>query len=216
MIAGNWKLHKTLTETTALLNELKPAVANNSTVEVVVAPVYTALAQAADALAGSNIKLAAQNCYPEPSGAFTGEVSAELLKDVGCDYVIIGHSERRQIFGESDEFINHKAHALAAAGLGTILCIGETLEERESDRMFDVLRRQVRFGLKNLSREQMQGVVIAYEPVWAIGTGVTASDEQAQEAQCAPWSRSSTTTSRQVRPASSTAAASSPATSTAS
>jgi len=182
MIAGNWKLHKTIDETVSLINELKPAVAENSTVEVVVGPVYTALAKAVEATANSNIKVAAQNCYPVPSGAFTGEVSAPLLKDVGCDYIIIGHSERRQIFGESDEFINKKAHAIAETGLGTILCIGETLDERESDQMFDVLRRQIRFGLKGLTAEQMKAVVIAYEPVWAIGTGVTASDEQAQEA----------------------------------
>ncbi len=133
-------------------------------------------------LAGSNIKLSAQNCYPEPQGAFTGEVSPALLKDVGCQYVIIGHSERRQLFGETDELINSKARALAESGLGTILCIGETLEERETDQMFDVLRRQVRCGLKNLSSRQMSTVVVAYEPVWAIGTGKTASNEQAQEA----------------------------------
>ena len=182
MIAGNWKLHKTVAEAVSLIDELKPAVAANNDVEIVVGPVYTALQAVADAAAGSNIKVAAQNCYPEPSGAFTGEVSSPLLKDVGCDYVIIGHSERRQIFGESNELINRKAHALAETGLGTILCIGETLEERENDQMFDVLRKQVRFGLKGLSTEQMKNVVIAYEPVWAIGTGVTASDEQAQEA----------------------------------
>jgi triosephosphate isomerase len=182
MIAGNWKLHKTLGEATALVNDLIPAVAGNNQVEVVVAPVYTALNKVAEAIAGSNIKLAAQNCYSEPQGAFTGEVSAPLLKDVGCQYVIIGHSERRQLFGETDESINRKAHAIAETGLGVILCIGETLEERESERMFDVLRRQIRFGLRNLSTEQMANLVIAYEPVWAIGTGVTASDEQAQEA----------------------------------
>jgi triosephosphate isomerase len=182
MIAGNWKLHKTLDEATSLINELKPAVSGNDKVEIVVGPVFTALSKAAEAATGSNIKVAAQNCYPEPSGAFTGEVSAPMLKDAGCDYVIIGHSERRQIFGESDEFINKKAHAIAEAGLGTIFCIGETLEERESDQMFEVLRRQIRFGLKGLTVEQMKDVVIAYEPVWAIGTGVTASDEQAQEA----------------------------------
>jgi len=182
MIAGNWKLQKTIDEAVSLVNELKPAVAGNNAVEVVVGPVYTALAKVAEIAAGSNIKVAAQNCYPEPSGAFTGEVSAPLLKDVGCDYVIIGHSERRQIFGEADDFINKKAHAIAETGLGTILCIGETLEERESGQMFDVLRRQVRLGLKGLSTDQMKTVVVAYEPVWAIGTGVTASDEQAQEA----------------------------------
>lgn len=182
MIAGNWKLHKTLAESNSLITELIPAVAANQTVEIVVAPVYTALSKVAEAIAGSNIKLAAQNCYPQPQGAFTGEVSPPLLKDVGCDYVIIGHSERRQLFGEADELINSKAHALAKTGLGIILCIGETLDERETDQMFDVLRRQVRLGLKNLSTEQMADVVVAYEPVWAIGTGKTASDDQAQEA----------------------------------
>jgi len=182
MIAGNWKLHKTLSESASLVRELIPAVSANRNVEIVVAPVYTALHTVAETLAGSNIKLAAQNCYPEPQGAFTGEVSPLLLKDVGCQYVIIGHSERRQLIGETDELINRKARALAEAGLGIILCIGETLEEREADQMFDVLRRQVRFGLKNLSAAQMANMVIAYEPVWAIGTGKTASDEQAQEA----------------------------------
>ena len=182
MIAGNWKLHKTIGEATALVNELIPAVAGNSTVEIVVAPVYTALSKVADAISGSNVKLAAQNCYQETQGAFTGEVSAPLLQDAGCEYIIIGHSERRQLFGETDEGVNRKAHAIAEADPGIILCIGETLEERESEQMFDVLRRQVRCGLRNLSTEQMAKVVIAYEPVWAIGTGVTASDEQAQEA----------------------------------
>jgi triosephosphate isomerase len=182
MIAGNWKLHKTLEESSSLIAELIPAVANNHNVDIVVAPVYTALSKVAETINGSNIKLAAQNCYPEPQGAFTGEVSPSLLKDVGCQYVIIGHSERRQLFGESDEQVNSKAHALAESDLGIILCIGETLEEREDDRTFDVLRRQIRLGVKKLSTAQMTNVVIAYEPVWAIGTGKTASDEQAQEA----------------------------------
>jgi len=182
MIAGNWKLHKTIAESCSLVAELMPAVAGNQQVEIVVAPVFTALSKVAEALSGSNIKLAAQNCYAEAQGAFTGEVSPALLKDAGCGYVIIGHSERRQLFGETDETVNRKAHAIAETGLGTILCIGETLEERESEQMFDILRRQVRCGLRNLSAEQMANMVIAYEPVWAIGTGVTASNEQAQEA----------------------------------
>lgn len=181
MIAGNWKLHKTISEATSLVSELIPAVASNQNVEIVVAPVYTALAKVAEALAGSNIKLAAQNCYPEPQGAFTGEVSPLLLKDAGCKYVIIGHSERRQLFAETDESVNSKALALAESGLGTIFCIGETLEERESGKMFDVLRQQVTAGLKDLTTRQMQTVVVAYEPVWAIGTGKVATDEQAQE-----------------------------------
>ena len=181
MIAGNWKLHKTITEATSLVSELIPAVASNQNVEIVVAPVYTALSKVAETLAGSNIKLAAQNCYPEPQGAFTGEVSPLLLKDAGCEYVIIGHSERRQLFAETDASVNSKALALAESGLGTIFCIGETLEERESGKMFDVLRQQVTAGLKDLTAKQMQTVVVAYEPVWAIGTGKVATDEQAQE-----------------------------------
>src|SRR5210317_2047445 len=181
MIAGNWKLHKTLDEATALVKELIPAVADNDKVEIVVAPVYTALSKVAEVIAGSNIKLAAQNCYPEPQGAFTGEVSAPLLKDAGCQYIIIGHSERRQLFAETDGSVNSKALALADSGLGTIFCIGETLEERESGKMFDVLRQQVTAGLKDLTAKQMQTVVVAYEPVWAIGTGKVATDEQAQE-----------------------------------
>ena len=181
MIAGNWKLHKTISEATSLVSELIPAVASNQNVEIVVAPVYTALSKVAETLADSNIKLAAQNCYPEPQGAFTGEVSPLLLKDAGCEYVIIGHSERRQLFAETDESVNSKALALAESGLGTIFCIGETLEERESGKMFDVLRQQVTAGLKDLTSKQMQTVVVAYEPVWAIGTGKVATDEQAQE-----------------------------------
>jgi len=181
MIAGNWKLHKTIAEATSLVSELMPAVATNQNVDIVVAPVYTALSKVAETLSGSNIKLAAQNCYPEPQGAFTGEVSPGLLKDAGCEYVIIGHSERRQLFAETDESVNSKALALAESGLGTIFCIGETLEERETGKMFDVLRQQVTAGLKDLTTEQMKAVVVAYEPVWAIGTGKVATDEQAQE-----------------------------------
>ncbi len=182
MIAGNWKLHKTRAEATALLAELKAALTGLASVEVVVAPPFTALAAAAEEISGSSLLLAAQNCYPASTGAFTGEVSPLLLKDIGCSYVIVGHSERRQLFGESDEFINEKVHALVETGLGVIFCIGETLEERESGQMYDVLRRQVRLGLKGLSAAAMAGVVVAYEPVWAIGTGKTASNEQAQEA----------------------------------
>ena len=182
MIAGNWKLHKTRAEATALITELKAALTGLAGVEVVVAPPFTALAAAAAEISGSSLLLAAQNCYPVTTGAFTGEVSPLLLKDAGCSYVIVGHSERRQLLGESDEFINQKVHALVEAGLGVIFCIGETLEEREGEQMFDVLRRQVRVGLKGLSTAALAGVVVAYEPVWAIGTGKTASDEQAQEA----------------------------------
>ena len=182
MIAGNWKLHKTKAEAKSLVVELKAGLSDLVNVDVVVAPPFTALDAVAGEIAGSSILLAAQNCYPEATGAFTGEVSPLLLKDAGCRYVIVGHSERRQLLGESDEFINRKVHALIPAGLGVIFCIGETLEEREAGEMFDVLRRQVRIGLKGMTAAMMQDVVIAYEPVWAIGTGKTASDEQAQEA----------------------------------
>jgi len=182
MIAGNWKLHKTRSEARDLIDGLKVALSGLEGVEVVVAPPFTALDAVADSLAGSTIRLAAQNCYPEATGAFTGEVSPCLLKEVGCSYVIVGHSERRQLFGESDELINRKVHALIQEGLGCIHCIGETLEEREGEQFFDVLRRQVRLGLKGLTPEMIGQLVVAYEPVWAIGTGKTASEAQAQEA----------------------------------
>ena len=181
-IAGNWKLHKTVVEALELVNTLKVELAGIVDADIVVAPVFTALAPVAEAVAGSNLTVAAQNCYPAKSGAFTGEVSPPLIKDVGCRQVIVGHSERRQIFGETDVFINAKVKALIAEGLMAIFCIGETLDERESGRMFEILRQQVTEGLKDLDAAAMANVVVAYEPVWAIGTGKTASDEQAQEA----------------------------------
>ncbi|PLX97019.1 MAG: triose-phosphate isomerase [Desulfuromonas sp.] len=182
IIAGNWKLHKTVDEACDLVTALSAQIAEVSDVEVIVAPVFTSLAGVAAALKGSKITLAAQNCFPEPQGAYTGEVSPALLKDVGCSAVIVGHSERRQLFGETDTFINRKVKALLEAGLQPIFCIGETLDEREGGEMYDVLQRQVHKGLEGLSSEQMQKIVIAYEPVWAIGTGKTASTEQAAEA----------------------------------
>ncbi len=182
VIAGNWKLNKTLGEATELVKSLKSLVADVSEVEIVVAPVFTALTSVACELADSNIGLAAQNCYPEGSGAFTGEVSPPLLKDAGCGYCIVGHSERRQLFGETDAFINAKIKALLQADLRPIFCIGETLEQRESGQMFDVLSTQVKEGLSGLTAADMEKVIVAYEPVWAIGTGKTASNEQAEEA----------------------------------
>ncbi|NOQ50815.1 MAG: triose-phosphate isomerase [Desulfuromonadaceae bacterium] len=182
MIAGNWKLHKTLTETKELAARLADELADIDTIDIVIAPVFTSLTTAAEAIKGSAVKLAAQNCYPEETGAFTGEVSPSLLKDAGCEYVIIGHSERRQLLDETDLFINRKLLKTLDAGLQPIFCIGETLQERESDQMLEVLTEQVKGGLANLTAEQMENVVIAYEPVWAIGTGKTATDEQAQEA----------------------------------
>lgn len=180
-IAGNWKLNKTIAEAKALVSELKAAVADVDTVDIMVAPVFTALNPVSVELSGSNILLGAQNCYPEASGAFTGELSPEMLKDAGCQAVIIGHSERRQLFDEKDEFINRKVKATLAAGLTAVLCIGETLEERENGSMYDVLTTQLQGGLAGLDAEQMKNVVIAYEPVWAIGTGKTASNDEAQE-----------------------------------
>jgi triosephosphate isomerase len=182
MIAGNWKLHKTRAEAIDLVEGLKAQLADLDGVEVVVAPPCTALDAVRSSLTGSAIRLAAQNCYPETSGAFTGEISPALLKDAGCSYVIVGHSERRQLFGESDAFINRKVQALLKEGLGCIFCIGETLAERDSGQYLDVLRRQVQDGLTGLSAEQTANLVVAYEPVWAIGTGRTATDAQAQEA----------------------------------
>ncbi len=181
-IAGNWKLQKTVGEALDLAGALKQEAAGIDDIDIVIAPVYTSLTKVADLLVGSNISVAGQNCYPAASGAFTGEVSPALLKDAGCRYCIVGHSERRQLFGETDDFINQKVKALLDANLGVIFCIGETLEERESDQMFEVLTTQVREGLKGISAEAMTHLVVAYEPVWAIGTGKTASDQQAEEA----------------------------------
>jgi triosephosphate isomerase len=181
VIAGNWKLFKTISESVALVQELAPLVANGKGVEIVVAPVFTALSRVADACAGSRIKLAAQDCYWEEEGAFTGEVAPKLLKDAGCSHVIIGHSERRQYFGETDVTVNKKVKAALAAGLDAIVCVGESLAERESDRTFSVIEAQIQGGMAGLTPENFVQVVIAYEPVWAIGTGKTASDDQAQE-----------------------------------
>ena len=182
MIAGNWKLNKTIAEARELSGALAQCLANFHDVDIVIAPVFTALTAVAETVKNTPIKLAAQNCYPEETGAFTGEVSPLMLKDAGCEYVIIGHSERRQLLGESDSFINQKMHKALEAGLKPILCVGETLQERETDQTLEVLTTQVKGGLASLSAEQMADVVIAYEPVWAIGTGKTATDEQAQEA----------------------------------
>ena len=182
VIAGNWKLHKTIAETRDLALALKSDLAELSDIDIVIAPPFTALSAAAAALAGSGIAVAAQNCYPVASGAFTGEVSPPLLREAGCRYVLVGHSERRQIFGESDEFINAKVGAVLAEGLQPILCIGETLAERDAGQMCEVLTRQLKQGLSGIETAAMAQVVIAYEPVWAIGTGVTASNEQAAEA----------------------------------
>lgn len=181
VIAGNWKLFKTIGEARALAQELKPHVANAQGVEVVIAPVFTALSCVADTIKGSVIKLAAQDCYWEEEGAFTGEVSPKLLKDAGCSHVIIGHSERRQYFGETDDTVNRKSRAALASGLTAIVCVGETLAEREADATFPVIERQISGALAGLSVGMLSKTIVAYEPVWAIGTGKTASEDQAQE-----------------------------------
>ncbi|MBK5273505.1 MAG: triose-phosphate isomerase [Desulfuromonadales bacterium] len=181
VIAGNWKLFKTIAEATGMVNELKPLVANASGVEIVVAPVFTALSRVSEALSGSNVRLAAQDCYWEEEGAYTGEVAPKLLADAGCSHVIIGHSERRQYFGETDATVNKKGKAALAAGLTAIVCVGETLAEREADKTFSVIETQLKGGLTGFSSDMLAHSIIAYEPVWAIGTGKTASDQQAQD-----------------------------------
>lgn len=181
VIAGNWKLFKTIAESVALVNELRPLVANIHGIEIVVAPVFTALSRVSDAIKESNIRLAAQDCYWEEEGAFTGEVAPKLLKDAGCSHVIIGHSERRQYFAETDLIVNKKTRAAISAGLNAIVCVGETLAERESGKTFSVIETQLQGSLAGLTADDLLHVIIAYEPVWAIGTGKTATDAQAQE-----------------------------------
>lgn len=181
IIAGNWKLNKTVDEALALANDLKGQLSDLNDVEIVIAPPFTALAPLAATLTDSPIVLAGQNCYPA-EGAYTGEISPALLRDVGCRAVIIGHSERRQLFAEQDDFINQKVKAALAAGLKVIFCIGETLTERNENLTFEVLEKQIRMGLSGLDSAAMTRLTVAYEPVWAIGTGQTASNEQAQEA----------------------------------
>jgi triosephosphate isomerase len=181
VIAGNWKLFKTIAESVALVHELIPLVGGNQSVDIVVAPVFTALSRVSDAVEGSHIMLASQDCYWEEEGAFTGEVAPKLLKDAGCSYVIIGHSERRQYFGETDLTVNKKIKSAIAAGLNAIVCVGESLAERESDQTFAVIETQLKGGLAGLADEAFSHIIIAYEPVWAIGTGKTATDAQAQD-----------------------------------
>ena len=180
-IAGNWKMNKTVGEAVDLVREVKEAISGVKEVEVAVAPPFTALYAVRRELEGSRICLAAQNLYWEEKGAFTGEISALMLKELGCHYVIIGHSERRQYFGETDETVNRRIKAALAQGLKVIFCIGETLKEREEGKTFLVIERQIEGGLKGLGDKELRDIVIAYEPVWAIGTGKTATPEQAEE-----------------------------------
>jgi triosephosphate isomerase (TIM) len=184
IIAGNWKLYKTIGDAIELANGLKRELFNLNTdnIEVVICPVFTGLSETAEVIAESNIQLGAQDCYWQDEGAFTGEVSPKMIKDAGCKFVIIGHSERRQYFAETNDTVNKKVKAALKTGLLPIVCVGETLAEREANRTFDVLTDHLQNGLQGLTVEDMEKVVIAYEPVWAIGTGKTATPDQAEEA----------------------------------
>jgi triosephosphate isomerase len=181
LIAGNWKMNKSVDEAVGLINEIKTKLPADQGVDVLVCPAFVCLESAKRALQGTSIKLGAQNLYWKDSGAYTGETSADMLVSVGAEYAIIGHSERRQFFEETDEGVNLKLKQALAKGLIPIVCIGETLEEREAGKTFDVLKSQLKGGLAEISAQQMKGTVLAYEPVWAIGTGKVATKEQAQE-----------------------------------
>ncbi len=181
IIAGNWKMYKTIAEARDLVRALKQALADIDSVEIVVSPPFTALGAVVEELRGSNISVAAQNMYWEESGAYTGEISPLMIKDIGCNFVIIGHSERRQFFNETDATVNKKVKAALKTGLTPIVCVGETLEEREVGATMKIVERQIREGLAGLHSQEMEKIVIAYEPVWAIGTGKTATPEQAEE-----------------------------------
>jgi len=182
LIAGNWKMYKTVAETVKYVKEFRALVKGITDVEVIVAPTFTALSAAADAARDSNVAIAAQDLYWEREGAFTGEISGPMLREAGAELVIVGHSERRTLFGETDATVNRKVQAAFAAGLTPIACIGETLDQRERNETFDVLDRQIKQGLDGLTTDQMTQLVIAYEPVWAIGTGRNATPAQAAEA----------------------------------
>jgi triosephosphate isomerase (TIM) len=181
IIAGNWKMNKTVSEAVELIRHLRTLLSGVEGVEVAVAPPFTALHAVCKEVEGSSIRPAAQNLFWEEKGAFTGEVSPVMLKDLGCRYVIIGHSERRQSFGETDETVNKRMKAALNHGLNPIFCVGETLREREEDKAFLIIGSQLEGGLKGIAEKEMERVVVAYEPVWAIGTGKTAAPEQAEE-----------------------------------
>ena len=182
IIAGNWKMNKTRPEAKELLEAIKPLVANaEGKVEVIACVPFTNLETAIEATKGSNVKIGAENVHFEKSGAFTGEISADMLTELGVEYVVIGHSERRQYFGETDETVNKRTIAALEAGLKPIVCVGELKWERECNITDEVIARQIKLDLWSLTAEQVKNTVIAYEPVWAIGTGLTATPEQAEE-----------------------------------
>lgn len=181
LIAGNWKMYKTVSEAFETADKLVQLVKDVDQAEVMIAPPFTALAPVFAAVQGTNVALGAQNLYWEAEGAYTGEISTSMLRSTGCTHVIIGHSERRQYFGETDESVNKKVKAAVAAGLIPVMCVGESEQERDDNKTFSVLDKQVKIGLEDLSLEDAATLVIAYEPIWAIGTGKTATKEQAQE-----------------------------------
>ncbi len=180
-MAGNWKMHFNIKESTHLANDLAKAVLGMDDREVVIAPVFTSLAAVTQAVSSSGIKVAAQNSFYKEKGAYTGEITNAMLKDTGCTYVILGHSERRTIFMEDDGLINLKIKAAINSGLDPIFCIGETKEEYDAGLTFNVIERQITLGLSGINSNKLSGLVLAYEPVWAIGTGLTATPEQAQD-----------------------------------
>ena len=180
VIAGNWKMNKTATEAAALIDELIPAV-KDASCEVVICTPYTDLVTAVAKTKGTNIHVGAENVHFEKSGAYTGEISADMLVDLGVEYVIVGHSERRQYFAETDQTVNKRALAALNAGLKAIICVGESLQQREEGVTEELVRMQTKIALRDVTAEQMANVIIAYEPVWAIGTGRTATADQAQE-----------------------------------
>jgi triosephosphate isomerase len=182
LIAGNWKMYKTPPEAAETAQQLVERVGEVSGVDIMIAPTFTALESVSRVIKDSPVALGAQNLYWEDEGAYTGEISAPMLKSLGCQYCIIGHSERRQYFGETNETVNKKIHAAIQAGLEPVFCVGETEQEREAEQTLIVLDKQVKEGLERLAPDQLDTLIIAYEPVWAIGTGKTATDDQAQEA----------------------------------
>jgi len=181
VIAGNWKMNMNLHQSQKLVSEIINGLGKDNKADVIVCPPFTSLSEVNALLKGTQVKLGAQNMYYEESGAYTAEISADMLKSVGCEYVILGHSERRVIFNESDELINKKIKFAIAKGIKPIFCIGELLEQRESGDTMKVVSSQIEKGLEGITTEQMKNIIIAYEPVWAIGTGKTATPEQAQE-----------------------------------
>ncbi len=181
VIAGNWKMNMTPSEAEKLINELKPVVKDKNGCDIVVCVPFVDIATAVNAVKGTNIKVGAQNVHFKKNGAYTGEISADMLKECGVEYVVVGHSERRQYFGETDETVNLRLKAALEAGITPILCVGEVLTEREQDVTSEVVARQTKIALLDVDADSVKNVIIAYEPVWAIGTGKTATSDQADE-----------------------------------